>query len=332
MPEPLVSVVIPTYKCSAYICQAIESVLSQTYRNVELIIIDGSPDTTKGILKPYLDRITYVSQEPRGVSAARNLGLQHVRGTLVAFQDADDIWLPDRLSMQVHALQKYPEAALVFSDLEMFDESEVVESSARYLALQGWFDKHRIPKTDLAFGWIYHELLLGNCIGTCTVLVRREVLDEVGMFDETLKTHEDYELWLRMAVARPVLYVGRILARYRVRPDGLSGPSDVRQVRWRHDQIAVREKHLRNKLVPNGCRRLVKDIQSWNCWDLAWGYFVQNRLREARAGFLQGLGYRPFHLLPWLYLGSCFLPAQVISAIRRIKRASWTDAVGPIRW
>src|SRR5262245_47622214 len=103
---PLVSVIIPTYNCAPYLSEAIDSVLLQAGVNMEIIVADdGSTDNTKEVLEKYGTRITYISQVPRrGASAARNLGIQHASGEFIAFQDADDIWFPKKLSTQLDAL------------------------------------------------------------------------------------------------------------------------------------------------------------------------------------------------------------------------------------
>ena len=318
--EPLVSVVTPVYNGESHLVECIESVLAQTYRNVEIIVVDGSTDDTKSMLASYMDRITYLYQEPTGVAAARNAGLQKAHGQLIAFLDADDIWLPEKLSIQVEAFLQHPEAGIIFSDNLNFDESGVLRSSACKPMIEGWLEKQRIPETDFAYGRLYKELLVGNCIGTCSILVRREVLNEVGIFDETFRICEDYDLWMRIARRHPVLYVDRVLSKYRVRPDGLSGSLEERQSRWNYYGIQVREKHLRNEWIPSEFHGLVKSSLSRLCWNVGWTYFSQNRFNEARAFFVRCIRYQPFQVKPWIYWAASFLPDFMIEALRGTKR------------
>ena len=320
MSQLLISVIMPAYNCKAYIGEAIESVLAQTYRNFEIIVVDGSDDDTKSVLAPYLDKIAYLYQEPQGVATARNLGLQKAQGKLIAFFDADDVWLPEKLSIQVEAFLQHPEAGIIFSDNLNFDESGVLRSSACKPMIEGWFEKQRIPDTDLAYGWLYQELLVGNCIGTCSILVRREVLNEVGIFDEAFRICEDYDLWMRIARRHPALYVDRVLSKYRVRPDGLSGSLEERQSRWNYYGIQVREKHLRQNWVPHELQSLAKEVLSERYWDLGWHAFHRNRLKEARRLFLRSVRYRPWRMQGWLYAGVCLLPLRMLGAIREVVR------------
>ena len=112
--EPLVSVIIPTYNSSQYIKEAIDSVLAQTYKNFEIIVIDdGSTDNTKEVLAPYLSVIKYIYKNNGGPASARNRGIKEANGEFVAFLDADDVWKPDRLARGVDILDQRPEVGLI---------------------------------------------------------------------------------------------------------------------------------------------------------------------------------------------------------------------------
>ena len=147
----LVSVIIPTYNCAPYLAEAIDSVLLQAGVNIEIIVVDdGSIDNTKDVIEKYRHRITYISQMPRrGASAARNLGIQHASGEWIAFQDADDIWLPEKLSMQLDALQGYPDAGLVFADTLVFRERMVIQDSLSNKSLKNWCERNATQAPDI---------------------------------------------------------------------------------------------------------------------------------------------------------------------------------------
>lgn len=313
---PLVSVIIPSYNCASYIQEAIESVLTQTYTHYEVIVVDGSDDDTAEMLRPYEGKIRYIRQDPSGVGAARNLGVRHSRGELIAFQDADDVWLPEKLAMQVRALEQHPEAGLVFTDWFHLDEYRRPRLQDR---LRNWIEKHTRTR-DLTYGPLYDELLTGNCINTSSVVVKREVLGEVGLFDETLQTCEDYDLWLRIARKFPVVVVNHALSGYRIRSDGLSGCTETREFRWGHDSIRVLDKHLRERWIPCELQQRGKNALSERCWRLGWKYFSMNRVREARSLFIQGMRYRPFDGYHWIYWGASFLPLPMVEVLRQIKR------------
>lgn len=319
--EPLVSVVIPSYNCCEYICEAVDSILAQSYKNIEIIVVDSSTDDTKQRMDRYDTRVRYYYQEPKGVSAARNFGLKQAQGALVAFQDADDHWGPSKLALQVQALREYPDAKLVFSDFVTFDDSGVLLSSACFPHFKLWVDQHRVQGGRMAYGQLYWELMLGNCIGTCSVLAVKDALDEYNGFDEAFKTCEDLDLWLRVSTKYPVLYIDEVLAEYRVRSTGLSGSLETRDMTWAVDRARVREKHLRNNLVPNHLRPQVEQLQGRHCWQLGWACLNGGDRRKARAMFRAGLRYRSNDWRMWLYFGLTFFPSSMVELGKRAKSA-----------
>jgi hypothetical protein len=180
---PAVSVVVPTYQRRELVKRAVASVLSQTFRDFELIVVDdGSTEGTGEALSRLEDRLRYVWQENRGVAAARNVGLGLARGSIVAFLDSDSRWLPDHLTTVTEALEQHPGAVLAFSP---------PDSRSRPLAGSG---RARLSEP-------LPRLLVGNYVGNLSsVAVRRDALREVGGFDERLRLTEDADLWLRLAV------------------------------------------------------------------------------------------------------------------------------------
>ena len=119
----MVSVIIPVYNSERYISEAVESVLNQTYRNLQVIVInDGSTDGTERALEPYMDHINYFFQENRGVAAARNVGIRSSRGRHIAFLDSDDIWMPEKLENQVSYMIGHPEFKFLYSDFVYFND------------------------------------------------------------------------------------------------------------------------------------------------------------------------------------------------------------------
>jgi glycosyltransferase involved in cell wall biosynthesis len=324
MYEPLVSVILPTHNCRDYICEAIDSVLKQSYKNIEIVVIDdGSTDDTKRLLEQYGARVTYYYQEQQGVSAARNFGLKQARGSLVALQDADDRWLPNKLEAQVRALQRFPDCKLVFSDYATFDQSGVILPSACscFPHFQFWLDQHRIQGTSMAHGQLYWELMLGNCIGTCSVLALKDALNECNGFDGSFKTCEDLDLWLQVSTRYPVLYIDKVLAEYRVNPSGLSGSLETRNMAWSFDRARVREKHLRQNLVPGDVRPMVEKLQGKHCWELGWACLDGGKHEKAQELFLMGIRYRPLDWVMWLYIAFTFFPPSIVALGKRAKRA-----------
>src|SRR5215467_12464584 len=200
-----VSVVIPAYNCARYIEEMLESVLNQSYRAEEVIVVDdGSTDGTRSVLEKYCNLIKYIHQENAGEPAARNTGIRQASGNCIAFLDADDFWLPDKLKIQMDYLEKHPEVALVYSDMKIFDETGIVHESVKE-----WL------KMSPPSGYIFRELFAETLFGSGTVIFRKACIDQVGFFDETFLVGSDYEMWLRMARHFKFGYVDKPLLMYR---------------------------------------------------------------------------------------------------------------------
>ena len=200
-----VSVIIPTFNRAHIISRAILSVLSQTYRDFELIIVDdASKDGTKEVVRKFIDpRIRYVSHsEKKGAGAARNTGIKVAdeESKHIAFLDDDDEWLPTKLYKQVNMIRKSSVyVGAIYTGVKGFDEEKK--------PVRVWLPVHH--------GRIYNNLLEGNCVGsTSAVLVRREVLDEVGGFDERLPACLDWDMWLRIARSYEFRYIPEVLYNY----------------------------------------------------------------------------------------------------------------------
>jgi glycosyltransferase involved in cell wall biosynthesis len=204
-----VSVIIPTYNCGRFIAQALDSVLAQSVRPSEIIVVDdGSTDDTAARLAPYRTHIRYERQENRGVSAARNNGLGRASGEFVAFLDADDVWHPRKLELQLRALADNPVLALLGTRIFAWPASAFPEID------------DQSPGRVIQVTW--PELVVKNDLGTSTILVCAEVLRHAGEFDRQLQGPEDRDLWLRVAELAPVANLELPLVGYRTVPGSLS--------------------------------------------------------------------------------------------------------------
>ena len=240
---------------------------------------------------------------------------------MIAFQDADDIWYPNKLLLQLKAFEKYQGAALMFTSYEHLDENGVILERFWRKSLEKWWESYKIPGSDIAYGPIYKELLVGgNCMHTSSIIVKKEAIIEAGGFDERFKTCEDYDLWMRITKKYPVLFVNKVLCGYRVRSEGLSGDRMVRESRWAHDRIRVVEKHFQERLIPSNYQKIMKKIQAQQCWYAGWSYFNRDSFDEARSYFLKGLSYNAFYLKLWIYFVSTFLPLSAVHTIRKLNR------------
>jgi glycosyltransferase involved in cell wall biosynthesis len=322
--EPIVSVIIPAYNCGAYLGKTLDYALAQTDVSLEVILVDNSTDDScKGYSQHLDSRVRYVFLSPPGVAPARNLGIRLSKGKFLAFLDADDEWLPQKLSAQVSAFEKFPEAGLVFTDTTMCSDEDVFQDAMYTNMLKAWCQAHRSEVPDCYYGSLYAQLLSGNCMHTSSIMVRREILEQTGVFDEqvqVVKIAEDYDLWLRIARNHPMVYIDRVYCKYKVLEEGFSGGMAVRGLRWLDSQIAVREKHRRTNLIPTEYINLLHNVLSKRYWELGWSHFGNNQFRDARKCFWKALRARPLHPVIWLYLVSSFLPEQVVEAIRSIRQ------------
>ena len=188
--KPLVSVVIPTYNRDWIVKEAIESVLAQDFSDYELIVVDdGSDDRTPEILAAYEDPITVIRQSNRGVSAARNRGIAAATGRLIAFLDSDDLWLPQKLSVQVNFFAENPDAVICQTEERWVRNGVRVNPKKRHLKFSGM---------------IFERSLALCLVSPSAVMITKALFDAVGVFDEDLPACEDYDLWLRISCRYPV--------------------------------------------------------------------------------------------------------------------------------
>ncbi len=211
-----VSVIIPSYNGSEYLPDTLDSVLKQTYTDYEIIIVDdGSSDDTKEVVERYQrkfpKKIKYIYQKNAGPASARNNGIRNSSGEFIAFVDCDDIWVPEKLEVQVDYLRKYPQYGFVFSDVFALDEDgKVGKNMMRF--------KH--PES----GDIFYSLLKENFVMTLTLVARRKCIEKVNGFleDQSIFTSEDHYCWLKMANYYEGAYIYMPLAHYRIRQGSLS--------------------------------------------------------------------------------------------------------------
>lgn len=200
--NPLVSVIIPTYNRAGVICRTIDNVLAQTYREIEVIVVDdGSTDDTQAKLSRYSGQIRVISQSNGGPARARNRGIEVARGEFIAFQDSDDLWVPTKLERQVSLLKRTDHSVVCCLCNATFQ----YEGRPEFTAFQrAWL----FPTCDEGVWTNVADVLATRFVLFCqTAMIRREVLSRIGGFDETLKYHEDYELPLRLALEGPWVFI-----------------------------------------------------------------------------------------------------------------------------
>lgn len=276
-----VSIVMPVYNMERFISQALDSVLAQTYKNYELIIIDdGSSDDSKRIIKKYIKNfensvsIIYLYQKNQGVACARNTGIRSSSGEYIALLDPDDVWLPNRLLEGVKVLDMNPTVGLVHANIIYIDEV----GSQTGVPLRNAF---------LLSGNIYKNILLRKGHISCsTVLFRRSCLDEIGLFDEhlTYLGCEDRDLWLRIAAKYQFYYIAKELAYYR-RVVGSMSSNFEKMLQGRYYVV---DKNSRSLLRRKGHAAIHEEIADILAYKREYG--------RALKDYLISLIYWPFRL------------------------------------
>ena len=230
MAVPSVSVIVPAYRVTAFIAETLESVLAQTRRDFEIVVVnDGCPDTAdlERALVPYRDRIVYVAQENAGPSKARNTGIAAAQGRFLAFLDGDDLWAPTFLATQLEVLERDGAAVLVYCDSQPFGVPGA-GPSLRHL--------------DLGSGPCDLPALLTarRVVVTSTVVTRRQAVLDAGGFDDALRHCEDFDLWLRLATRGTIVARPDVLGKRRLLASSQSASPET----MLRAQIAVRRRFL----------------------------------------------------------------------------------------
>ncbi|MCC0176870.1 glycosyltransferase [Waterburya agarophytonicola K14] len=276
---PLVSIVIPVFNGSKYICAAIDSVLEQTYSNYEIIIVDdGSTDDTRDRLASYQDKIRYIYQANEGSASARNLGIKISKGELIAFLDADDYWTTsDKLTKQVACFHENPSLGCVNTGWHIIDADD-----KHIKTLQPW---HNAPQLDLET-WLKRK-----CVRTSAMMFHRQWLERVNGFDEELKQSHDVDLILRLSLAGcQTTWLKEETVCYR-QHDRNTTKDSLKQAEYLQK---VLDKFFAHDNVPNSIRSLESQFRYDTLVWLAWYQYQANRLDKMSDLLQKSLTLSPY--------------------------------------
>jgi len=260
---PQVSVIIPTYNSAQYLKQAVDSVLAQTYRDFEILVVDdGSTDDTENLMKGYGAPVRYIRQSNGGVAKARNRGIEESRGEYVAFLDADDTWLPNKLARQMTALRESPQYHVSYSAFILVGP-DLKPLSTSY---------------SKRCGTVLEDLLLrGNVVGSiCTIVCERSLLSITGGFDPTLSQCADWDLSVRLAALSDFLYIDEPLVTYRQHGTNMSHNVPLLE----KDSIRVLEKGYEMNELPQYLRAKRAKAFARNYMVLAGSYYQARNYRD----------------------------------------------------
>jgi len=268
--KSLVSVIIPTYNSAQYITEALDSVFKQTHKNMEVIVIDdGSSDNTEEVLKDYADRITYIKKENGGPASARNKGLEIAKGDFIAFLDADDLWLKDKLKWQLKAMDKETGLVGVSNDEDASLEGE--------------------PE-----GVSFEDMVVKNRFCNSSILIKRECVKKLGVFDEReeFKAVEDWDLWMRIIKEYDGILLNKKIVEIRPTENSISAPSQAGKML--NNEKAVLDKNLNGS---DDFKVLKKKALGYRYFCAAWAYYVSKDTNKAFSHMVKSLSYDPFSLL-----------------------------------
>lgn len=288
---PLVSVVITSYNYGNFLSQALESALSQTIKDLEIVIIDdGSIDNTRQVAEGYISdkRVTYVYQANSGQPRAKNRGIAESSGTYIAFLDADDVWMPTKLEKQI----------ALFVDTEV----GVVYSRRTWIDSEG----NELPGNEriLRRGKVLDHIFIDNFICFSSSVVRRSLFEEAGCFDNTLPMGIDYDLWIRLAARCTFDYVDEPLVKYRTGHANLSKNVE-RRYECAHRIMA---KAMNNPEIRAGMSWWTPRLAFADTWsNMAYYARKKSDFESAKSYYLKALSEIPLYVNAWKGLLCCLI-------------------------
>lgn len=304
-----ISVVITAYNASKWIRRTIDTILSQTYPALEVIVVDdGSIDNTAEIVLSYGNNVKHVYQVNCGQPIARNRGIRLAKGGFIAFVDADDYWHIQKLEKQIDLIQSQG-LAWVVSDAEWVDDKE---------------EKIELSKLLMVEGNVFTNLLKGNFIISATPVVRREVFDQVGYFNEDPEARigEDWDMWLRIASRYPLGVVREKLAYVRLHSYNMMSVTSMAEKVLGLEGVVLRAIDRQASELHVLKRDALASIYYWAGVELV----KQNQYREARKYFFRELRYRPLKIESWVYLFMTITGAKISNLFISIKRFFWKQS------
>jgi glycosyltransferase involved in cell wall biosynthesis len=278
--KPLVSAIIPVFNGEKFLAETIQSVLDQTYPNIECIVVnDGSTDRTADIVKSFGKRVRYIERPNGGVSSARNVGIEHALGEYVAFLDADDLWKPEKTVKQLEVFDRDSTLGLVYSGVDFVNEKK--ESIG---GIKQKFGDDTLKRT---------LLLETPAFLTMTGMVPKKALDQVGVFDERLSTSADADLVCRIALKYNVAGIDESLAFYRQHESQMH----LNLAALENDAKLLFRKTFEAKEASDELRRLRPAAFASLETTLAIGYFRQHRYGRVVLHLMKAVWHSPYTLI-----------------------------------
>ncbi len=321
-----ISVIIPTYNNAEYISAALDSVLNQEHKHVEIIVVDdGSTDNTESVLLPYVNKklIRYIHQENQGVASARNAALNLAIGEYVAFLDADDILLSGSLTKRITLMQEYGDVDFVFTDYHV-EVSEGGRNKYPYMK-----EKNRHAKFSTALDkslglvHIYNSAFRGIAIKenifpwTGAIMVRQKCFDQISGFDVSLRASSDKKMWLQLLDGRKVGYIDEPLSVYKAHQSTITRDTiTCCENSIRNSQHLLQQELKMGNTEVAGLRRKI----SHNFNRLGYQYLYAGSTKQAQSSFMKSIQYCPIFLNSYFYLFISLIPRSLYNLFRTVWR------------
>ena len=300
---PQVSVVIATYNYARYLPAALESALGQTFADIEVNVVDdGSTDGTYELIQRYLDdpRVRYLPTDHVGHPAAKNIGIRSCRAPLVAFLDADDVWMPTKLEKQVALFHRHPELGVVYTRRTFINE------------LGEHFERRELP---VYRGNILEEMLLDNFVCFSSSMVSKVAFDEHGILDESVPDNCDYELWLRIARTFSFDYVDEPLVQYRTGHSNMTHGAGAKRLL---KVVEIMDRFLDEY----GGRTMVSRSVIRRAYAETYCHLAEMLLDTSRSKanryYFRSLSRKPFRLGTWYSMANGLVPRKVKRALKSV--------------
>ena len=305
--NPTVSVIIPAYNAAPWIAETIDSVLNQTFQDFEVIVVDdGSTDATAEIVENYKSQVQYLYKNNGGVGSARNTGICAAKGRYIACVDADDLWLPEKLEVQIQLLQKDHSLAWVYSDGLIFENN-------------GNQNLHLFSQSAyMTSGDVLRPILLQDFIPCPTPVFKRDIFENVGFFEEdiSLQSVADWDMWLRIAAKYPVGFIDKPLVKYRRHSTSMTGTNTIQSSL--KSRLTVVERAILREPERLGDLRQQAIANIY----IPIGHLVMSRgnREEAREMYLKSVQMNPKQLKSIIYLAATFIPISV-NHLKKVRRS-----------
>jgi len=309
---PKLSIVIPTYNNALYLSDALKSIFHQTFKDYEIIVVDdGSTDNTRDIIKKFEERIRYIYQpNSGGASKPRNEGIKVAKGKYIAVFDADDLMVDGKLKIQVNFLDNHPEIDFIFTDFCNFEgDTMYPRHSSTCIDFRSILN-HNVGEDQYIIGREdgYRTLLLENYVGTSSMMFKPQLIDKVGLFDETIRIGEDRDFCFRVTDCSNMGYIDRVCHLRRLHNASMMTRKEITY----SDPIRVFEKQLNVRKNRRSQKNIISQLGK-RYYSLGYYYRSNGRYVEALKTFLKGVRRAPAN--PELYSG--LLKAIALLALRR---------------